>query len=99
VNTPCAIWLFPKYKKKVWAMQKKKEKNGEEIKACSKSMVWTFASPRKKRERKKDSPYPKKRERERVIQKIGVHTKIHKISTHLHILIRLHDSFLLGSSF
>jgi hypothetical protein len=75
-------------------MQNKKQ-NGE-IKAYSKAR-----SGHMQVQRKKDSPYPKKKEERKSYKKKqrGVHTKIHKISAHLHILIRLYDLFLLGSSF
>jgi hypothetical protein len=63
-----------------------------------KSIIWTYSSPRKKEREKKKIAHIQEKGRESH-KKRGVHTKIHKISTHLHILIRLHDLFLLGSNF
>ena len=50
----------------------------------------------KKKERRKDSPFSKKKEKERNGAYKGVHTPSTKnISTHLHILIKVYDLFLL----
>jgi hypothetical protein len=88
---------FSKVQKKGMGYERKNDDG--EIKACL-GAWFGHIQVQEKKERKKDSPYPKKGgERESHTKKRGLHTKIHKISTHLHILIRLHDLFLLGSSF
>ena len=52
-----------------------------------------------KEKKEKDSPHPRKTKKREGSCK-GVHPPLtKKIPTHLHILIRLYDTFLLGSCF
>jgi hypothetical protein len=80
-----------KKKKKKGMGYANKKKNGA-IKACSKAW-FGHMQVRRKKEREKEITHIQKKKRGES------HKKIHKISTHLHIMIRLHDLFLLGSSF
>jgi hypothetical protein len=88
-----------KKKKKKGMGYANKKKNGA-IKACSKAW-FGHMQVRRKKEREKEITHIQKKKRGESHKKRerGVHTEIHKISTHLHIMIRLHDLFLLGSSF
>ena len=87
-----------------WVLQNKREKMHIQRRyaTCSQGMSKTEEKKKKERERKKkDSPCPQRKRKE--IREL-VHTKefiLHppKISTYLHILIRLHDLFLLRFSF
>ena len=50
----------------------------------------------KKKEKEKIAPYPKRKKKREMMHTKGVHTpSTKKISTHLHILIKVYDLFLL----
>jgi hypothetical protein len=69
------------------------KKYSGETKACSKAWFGHLQVQEKKKKRK-IAHIQKMGERESYKDKRGIHTKINKISTHLHILIRLHDLFV-----
>ena len=106
----CMTPLSLKNTSSMWGLCKKKIKDAYPNKVCHmlrhvKKKERKDAYPKKvchmlrhvqKKERRKDSPLSKKKEKQREM----VHTKefIHhppKISTHLHILIKVYDLFLL----
>ena len=68
---------------------------GKKNHAQSMMKIRTKKKKEEKREKPKDSPCPKEREKgERWNHTEGVHTPFHHIpSTHLHILIRLYDLY------
>jgi hypothetical protein len=74
------------------------QKNSGEIKACSKAW-FGHLQVQEKKEKEKIAHIQRAGGGREESHKRGGHTKILKISTHLHILIRLHDLFLLGSNF
>jgi hypothetical protein len=61
--------------------------------------VEVLKKKKKRRRRKKDSPYPRKRIKERwFMKKESIHYPP-KISTHMHILVKDYDLFLLWVPF
>ena len=73
-------------------------KKNDEIKDAYPKKVCHMPTRHVKRKKKKDSPQPRKIKKRDGSCK-GVHPpSTKKNPTHLHILIRLYDSYLLGSS-
>ena len=107
---PSRIWAIQKeikdaYPKKVCHMPKRhkkkecqeKRKDAYPKKVCHMS---TRHVEKKEEKKKKYSPCPRKKyKEERWIIRRSSSTIHQKYSTHLHLLIRLYDSFLLGSYF
>ena len=71
-------------------VKKRREKDAYPKKVCH------MPTRHVKRKKKKDSPHPRKIKKRDGSCK-GVHPPSKKILTHLHTLIRVYDSFLLGS--
>ena len=79
-------------------MQKKEIKDAYPKKVCH--MPTRHVKKKREKRREKDSPHPRKI-KERNGSMRGVHTpstQKEKKTTHLHILIKVYDVFLLGSS-
>ena len=96
-KTPFYSWLLSwsyHFKKKDMGYAKINKRHAQE------SMIkrsWTHEGPRikkKERERERDSPCPTKERGEREFMK-GVHTPSAQKFTHMHILIKVYDLFLL----
>ena len=85
------------YPKKVCHMLRHVKKKKERKDAYPKKVCHMLRHVKKKREgKKKVAPYPKRKKKERwCIQKEFIHHPQKKISTHLHILIKVYDLFLL----